>query len=317
MDSKINEIDNNRPMSRTARNEQLYKQINSSELDSYNVRSNATVIGDQSNNIDVEKIKKILDKRYNETPKRKSIRVEMPEEENNIVFDDTKEYDINTVLEKAKGEQKNSYDDTRGQKIHNTQYNILNQLNIDDSEEKDEKDDDTDEDLMELINTITINETRKNDSHDEEDSDDNEDKDDLDLLDELRGNEDTQVYEGMAEEIERTEITTTKIVEKEPVAEKKKLEKYVDEEEVTREPETIKEKKLDDTKFKTEKRRNKDMIENSFYTEKLFNKKDFVDSDDDFLEDDKLSIGIKILIVLVIVSFLVGVFLFLKSFIGF
>lgn len=256
-------------MSRTTRNEELYKKINSEELDSYNVKSNATVIGDQSNDIDVEKIKKILDKRYNEVPKRKSIRIETTDIENPITYDDTKEYDINTVLEKAKDEKKETYEDTRGQKLHNTQYNILNNLNIEKEEEKQETP--TDEDLMELINTITINETKQ--------KEDNET--DNDLLDDLKGDDNTQTYEGMKEEIEQTLKTEIKEVENQ-VEEKK-------------------ESKLD----------------NSFYTENLFNKKDFVESEDDFLEDDKLSLGIKILIALVIISFLVGLFLFLKSFIGF
>ena len=50
----------------------------------------------------------------------------------------------------------------------------------------------------------------------------------------------------------------------------------------------------------------------------MFKKKDFEDDDnEDFLDNDKVSIGIKILIALVIIVFLVGLFLFLKSFLKF
>ena len=42
-------------------------------------------------------------------------------------------------------------------------------------------------------------------------------------------------------------------------------------------------------------------------------KKDFED-ENDFVEDDKVGLGIKILIILVIIVFLVGLFLFIKSF---
>ena len=70
--SKYYEEDN--VNSRFRKNEDLYKEINKGELNSYSVKSNATVLGDNNNEIDVEKIKKILDTKYNETPKRKSIR---------------------------------------------------------------------------------------------------------------------------------------------------------------------------------------------------------------------------------------------------
>ena len=62
--------------------------------------------------------------------------------------------------------------------------------------------------------------------------------------------------------------------------------------------------------------KNTKKIDNSFYTTtNLFKKKDF--SDDDETEDDKLSLWIKILITLIIIVFLVGLFIFLKSIIGF
>ena len=65
--------------SRYHKNEELYKEISKSELNSYDVKSNATILGDNKNEIDVEKIKKILDTKYNETPKRRSIRLETEE----------------------------------------------------------------------------------------------------------------------------------------------------------------------------------------------------------------------------------------------
>ena len=61
-------------MTRTTRNQDLYKDISKSELENYSIKSNATILGDNKNEIDVEKIKKILDTKYNEVPKRKSSR---------------------------------------------------------------------------------------------------------------------------------------------------------------------------------------------------------------------------------------------------
>ena len=91
-------------MTRTTRNQDLYKDISKSELENYSIKSNATILGDNKNEIDVEKIKKILDTKYNEVPKRKTIKIE-EEEEEIIEKEDTKEYDINQILEKAKEEK--------------------------------------------------------------------------------------------------------------------------------------------------------------------------------------------------------------------
>ena len=63
MDTRINKYNESDKMSRVSKNSDLYKQINDSELDNFNVHSNATVIGNQEREIDVEQIKKILDKR--------------------------------------------------------------------------------------------------------------------------------------------------------------------------------------------------------------------------------------------------------------
>ena len=68
-------------MTRTTRNQDLYKDISKSELENYSIKSNATILGDNKNEIDVEKIKKILDTKYNEVPKRKTIKIEEEEEE--------------------------------------------------------------------------------------------------------------------------------------------------------------------------------------------------------------------------------------------
>ena len=117
------------PSSRFQRNEELYREINKSELNNFSVKSNATILGENDNEIDVEKIKKILDTKYNETPKRKSIRLEdetSTEEEIEI----TKEYDINVILEKAKEEKKDNYEEERLKKLRDTQFNILKNLNL-------------------------------------------------------------------------------------------------------------------------------------------------------------------------------------------
>ena len=251
METRIDKYNESRSMSRVAKNSDLYKEI---------------VIGNQEKEIDVEQIKKILDKRYNSAPKRKSIRIEPQEEVSRISVDDTKEYDLTKVLEKAKDEKVETYEEIRAKKLRNTQYDILNNLNLDVKEDTEEKKIDPEENLMNLINTITINEAKKKESV-------KEDIDPLDILTDLKGEDNTQVYDSI------TSVTTI-------------------------------------TEVKEKEKENKDkeeVIDNSFYTDNLFKKKDFEDDSNDFVDEEKLGIGIKILIALVIIVFVVGLVLFIKS----
>ena len=276
METRIKKYNESSSMSRVAKNTDLYKQINDSELDNFNVHSNATIIGNQDREINLEQIKKILDKRYNNAPQRKSIRIEPQEEVTRLDNEDTKEYDLSKVLEKAKEEKVETYEENRAKKLRNTQFNILNNLNIDDEkkEENEEKKYNPEENLMNLINTITINESKKREEK-------KDDVDPLDILTDLKGDDDTQVYESV-----KTSVTSiTEIKEKED---------------------------------NNNKETKKEELDNSFYSTDMFKKKDFEDDDnEDFLDNDKVSIGIKILIALVIIVFLVGLFLFLKSFLKF
>ena len=199
METRIDKYNESRSMSRVAKNSDLYKEINDSALDNFSVRSNATVIGNQEKEIDVEQIKKILDKRYNSAPKRKSIRIEPQEEVSRISVDDTKEYDLTKVLEKAKDEKVETYEEIRAKKLRNTQYDILNNLNLDVKEDTEEKKIDPEENLMNLINTITINEAKKKESV-------KEDIDPLDILTDLKGEDNTQVYDSITSVTTITEV---------------------------------------------------------------------------------------------------------------
>lgn len=259
MDTRLSKFNEDEKITRVSKNADLYKQINNNELDSFNVRSNATVIGNQEREIDIEQIKKILDKRYNERPQRRSIRVDVEENTPYIEEDDTKEYDLTKVLEKAKDEKTESYSEIRAKKLRNTQYDILNNLNIEKDYDKEEKEANPEENLMNLINTITLNESKK------------KDVDPLDILTDLKGEDDTLVLDKM-----KTSVTSiTEIKEKDNLT-------------------------------------NTNIVDNSFYTSDLFKKKDFED-EKDFVEDEKIGIFIKILIVLVVIVFLAGLVLFIKT----
>jgi len=238
--------------SRVHKNEDLYKEINKSELNNYSVKSNATILGDNDNEIDVEKIKKILDTKYNETPKRKSIRLEETyevEEEKEI----TKEYDINIILEKAKEEKEVNYEEERLKKLRDTQFNILKNLNLE-KYEVDKEDESKEDDLKHLIDTIALNANNNKNTA-------------LDILSDLKGSDNTEVLDGLKDEV----------VEKE--------------------------KNITDTQ----------MI-NSFYTSSnALKNKDFEEIEDFSKELGSNNIFIKIILSIIIIVFLVGVALIIKT----
>ena len=177
--------------SRSKRNEELYKSISSEELDKYTIKTNATVLSDNGTNIDIDHIKRILETRYNEAPKRKSITLPEDVVENDSAQIETKEYDINLILEKAKEQENIDYEKNRYKKLRDTQYDILKDLNIKgDNNSSDENKVDKDE-LLELINTITQKELENKKGSD----------DPLDLFPDLKGDDNTVVLDGMQEEI--------------------------------------------------------------------------------------------------------------------
>lgn len=244
------------PNTRFHRNEELYKEINKNELNNYDIKSNATVLGDNHNEIDVEKIKKILDTKYNEAPKRKSIRLEETEE----VTDEkeiTKEYDINLILERAKEEKQENYEEERLKKLRDTQFDILKNLNLEKYTKEDEETEE--DDLKTLINTIAYNEKNNNSETA------------LDILSDLRGDDNTEVLDGLKEDI-----------------------KEINED---------KKSNITDTQ----------MI-NSFYTSSnALKAKDFEDMEDFSKSIESNNTLVKIIIAIIILVFLVGVFLIIKT----
>ena len=192
-DEKLNSNENVQASSRVSKNQELYKEVSYAELDNFDLNSNVSVLGDNTSNIDITKIMDILDERYNEVPKKKTLgdtdELELPK----INLDETREYDINSILAKAKETKEYDYEEDRLKKINEDAESILK--DIDNNEEVVEtkviNDKKTDEaELMDLINTITAKELIREES--------NMDTlvgemDPLDLLSDLRGDDDTRV----------------------------------------------------------------------------------------------------------------------------
>lgn len=187
---KYYDEENNNIALRQQKNVRLYENIGDYEVDDYKIGSNATVLDNNAKNIDVEKIKKILDTKYNKQPRRRSIIVDEDiYQEPDISLDETREYDINAILERARSEKEVDYEKERLKKIRDTQYDILNSLDI----EGEENEETPDNELMSLINTITAKELEVKSSKKEE-------LDPLDILTDLKGSDNTVVVDGIHEE---------------------------------------------------------------------------------------------------------------------
>lgn len=184
--------------SRSRKNEELYQEMSHDELNEINLASNAHVIGENNKNIDVEKIKELLEKKYREEPRKsraliKQQKVEEIEEIEEKEEEETKEYNINAIIEKAKQDKNVNYERERLKKVRDTQYDILKGLDLDDEDEEEEsKVTSNKEDLVNLINTITDQELTR-------------EMNPLDILTDLKGSENTVVLDGIKEKIDKEE----------------------------------------------------------------------------------------------------------------
>lgn len=181
--------------SRARKNEELYQEMSHDELKEINLASNAHVIGENNKNIDVEKIKELLEKKYHEEPRKSRALIKQEEEEvEEKEEEETKEYNINAIIEKAKQDKEIDYERERLKKVRDTQYDILKGLSLNDEEEEEETSKVTSnkDDLVNLINTITEKELTR-------------EMDPLDILTDLKGSDNTVVLDGIKEEIEEKE----------------------------------------------------------------------------------------------------------------
>lgn len=300
-------------MSRSARNRKIYSSIDFDDISSIRTNNNVSVISDAEKEIDIEKIKKYINSINEEKiEKRKRISLELPQEEHEeITNEEERDYDINSVLERARDKRTTDYEVDRHRKLNSTQYDILKNIKIkDDTEHEINTIDKTDDlntqekTIVDLIQTISIN--SKNN------------KDDL-LQDLISNNENTVVMapinedtnkealkeelENMTQDLERikqplNDLTQDLILEKEKLKDLSMLTDKIDEEENEEE---------NDSNTTTSQ------IEKSFFTNSTsFSKKDFEGFED--LEKDmkKSSAFTKIAIFLIILMLLGTIFIILN-----
>ncbi len=188
MQSRMDRYVNNSSLtSRVQRNQSLYEEVKNTSIEDVNVNSEVSVLGRNSNNIDVGNLKKILDDKYSDdTPRRRSISLTPEEMEEKKVVPDTKEYDINVILKKAKEGKDIDYNKERLKSVRQTQYEILNNIDLNSKQEVDsyeEKKKAEEDNLMDLINTITALELKNKNKMDKEVSQA------LDMFDDLNDSE--------------------------------------------------------------------------------------------------------------------------------
>ena len=298
METRVDKYNNDTStMSRTQKNQKLYNEINDLQMDTFDINSNSVILSNNGTTIDIDKLKDMLDKKYREDVKSKSLgKIDDFEEKEEIKLDETREYDINEIISKAREEKQNDYEVERLKKLRNTQVNILNELNIDtfskDEEVKAISNSEKDE-LKTLIDTINLTEeTNKLNK--------NDDIDPLDLLNELKGDDDETKIDGVNELTEEILRQAKLEAAKEMVNERKeKLDKEKEE------------KKEQITKAdKTEENK----LDKSFYTNStVFKTNDFDDFSDLKDEMSATKVIIRILIVLVIIAFICGVVFLLNK----
>lgn len=273
--------------SRTSKNTQLYEEIKNSELNEFNIGTNAKVIGESDSQINIDKIKEILEKNYQDPPKRRSLKFDVPEQDE-IEIEKTREYDINAILEKAREEKEIDYSKERLKKVRDTQFDILKSLELDNEENQKASQESAKEELLELINTINMNEKQKKEIQ-ENLNEESTQLDPLDLFTDLRGDENTVVAgakEFAPEETSPSPLINEEIKETKESSEKEEIKDALDEE-------------LDD----------------SFYTNSMtFKKNDFASLEDN--ESGAINIIVRILIILVFLAIIAGVVLFLNEFLN-
>lgn len=300
-------------MSRSARNRKIYSSIDFDDISSIRTNNNVSIISDAEKEIDIEKIKKYINSINEEKiEKRKRISLELPQEEHEeITKEEERDYDINSVLERARDKRTTDYEVDRHRKLNSTQYDILKNIKIkDDTEYEIDTTDKTDDlntqekTIVDLIQTISINSKNS--------------KDDL-LQDLISNNENTVVMapinedtnkealkeelENMTQDLERikqplNDLTQDLILEKEKLKDLSMLTDKIDEEENEEE---------NDSNTTTSQ------IEKSFFTNSTsFSKKDFEGFED--LEKDmkKSSAFTKIAIFLIILMLLGTIFIILN-----
>ena len=175
----------NETESRTRRNKGIYSEVPDDNYENLNLTNNVSIIKTESD-LDIDSIKEIISKKYDNHRSRKP-QISDYEVEEDIDEEETKEYDLKKVIETAHKNKPHDYDRERIEHLRETQYDILSSLNIE-HHDTDIKKEELSEEEVTIINLIkTVNENaEKNHRADNEDDD---------LMGDLMGGSETEILE--------------------------------------------------------------------------------------------------------------------------
>lgn len=298
-------------MSRTKRNQNIYSSTDMSELSRIKTNTNVSVISDAPKEIDLEKIRNYVNSLNDDNDeKSKRVSLELPKEEEIVVQRrEEKDYDINSVLERARDKRETDYEEDRHRKLNSTQIDILKNIKIKNDVIEEAKDPDITEPIEELnTEEKTIVELIQDIQNNSENSNKKDLFDDL-----MADNDDTVVMSPIEDEANKENIKDilldiTQDLEsiKQPANDftheinlEKEALKQLSEEDINNEDE-------EDIPKVTE-------VDKSFYSNSMtFNKSDFEALDDIEKDVKKSGIATKIAITGIILLLIVTILLILN-----
>lgn len=146
----------NNSMSRVNRNKNSYNDSNLNDLSRIRTNNNVSVlIDDAPKEININKIKSYINSMNEAEENSERVSLELPKyEEEEIKRQETKDYDIHSILEHAKDNRQSDYETERHRKFDNTEYDILKNLNLDEKNNVEENNTIIEDDLNTQEKTI-------------------------------------------------------------------------------------------------------------------------------------------------------------------
>lgn len=281
-------------MSRTKRNSSIYSNMDMEDI-KIKTGNNARVIADASKEIDMDKILKYI----NSTEEKKErVNITLDDYKDNEISPikkETKDYDINSVLSRARDNRNKDYSNKKYKKLDNSEYNILKNIKVEENKNEEE------------VNDIELNTNEKTIVKLIDDLSKTKKMDKSELFGELMGDNENTVVLGAKDLEEEVNDLSNKIDEaKRPLEEltrdlmmeNEKLKEMISEnkKEENDEP-SIKQIKIEE---EPDEKRNE--VDKSFFTNSLtFSKKDFEETDDFLDEEEGSSFYTKFAIFMIII----------------
>lgn len=281
-------------MSRTKRNSSIYSNMDMEDI-KIKTGNNARVIADASKEIDMDKILKYINS-MEEKKERVNITLDdYKDNEISPIKKETKDYDINSVLSRARDNRNKDYSNEKYKKLDNSEYNILKNIKVEENKNEEE------------VNDIELNTNEKTIVKLIDDLSKTKKMDKSELFGELMGDNENTVVLGAKDLEEEVNDLSNKIDEaKRPLEEltrdlmmeNEKLKEMISENKTEENDEpSIKQIKIEE---EPEEKRNE--VDKSFFTNSLtFSKKDFEETDDFLDEEEGSSFYTKFAIFMIII----------------